>query len=568
MGSRRLQPCNLTPDEQKEAWDRYDEYLGQEEEEQVMELMENYLFYYRDDNGRSRECICTHPGCGRFVMERKYEKEFFSHHHGDEIKCPVCGGIVKLISLGKVRNFRKINETKWTRVTICKADKDGALLLMSAYVNRFYSWNELRPCLEVSWKARTWLKPGKRMQWLREPVWGCRQWEFKWHPCSFVQEPFRPSFYGEGGDSYIIGTDQIGMSDLKYCQVEDWYSAACAICMGTGDDPVRNVVKYLSAYTRYPLMEMAVKLDMHKLVTELVEKGRKNARYINWDASNIHGFLRLNKQDAKEFVNAGGELDLLKVYRIARENNITKNMAEFISLCREVGGMHHAERITELAVKCGCSVRVAVNYISKMPGTNRDVMTTWMDYLNMAGALEYDMSRQDVLMPKDLQQRHDAAAETIRYRKQMIDSQRHKAMNNRLRKMYEFEYGDLCIVVPGSPEDIIQEGKVLHHCVGGYAARHFEEKLVILFLRHKRRPTVPFVTIELKHRDRKNAKVEIRQIHGYKNETYKPNGGKRPARPQEKYAWFIDMWCQWLLNGSKRDKKGRPILPAEKEKSA
>ena len=189
----------------------------------------------------------------------------------------------------------------------------------------------------------------------------------------------------------------------------------------------------------------------------------------------------------------------------------------------------------------------------------------------MATALQYDLSRRDVAMPKDLQERHDAAAETTRYMKIQIDQERHRKYNEKLRKMYEFEYGDLCIVVPSSTEEIIQEGKTLKHCVAGYAARHFNGQLHILFLRHKKKPGVPFITMEINTRKSTRDNVVIQQIHGYRNEGYlKPVPGisSNNARPQYKYKWFLDVWKEWVKNGSRRDKDGKPIIPKVKEKTA
>ena len=569
MASRVLQPCNLSPTEQEEAWAEFDEYLDDQESELVMEVMKNYLFYHREDNGNTRECICTHPGCGRFTMERRADKGFFSRKHGEEIKCPICGGIVELVSLGKVRNFSKINSDKWTRITLCRTGKDGALLLMSGYFRKWYSWNDLRPVPEVSWKAKTWLKPGKRMQWLREAVWGCGGcWGYEWREKDYVNEPFRPSFWGEGGDSFIIQTDKIGESALKYSQVEEWYMKSCAIWMDTGDDPVRNVVKYLSAYTRYPAMEMAVKLDLHRACTDLAVDGVKNAKDLNWDAKTINDFLRLNKQDTKVFLNSGADLQLLKGYHQAAKAGGVNSMPEYISMLKELGHLKYGSDLIVMTGRANCSLRQAVNYIKKFGPDAGRTLITWRDYLDMAKRLEYDMTRKDVLMPRDLQERHDAAAETIAYQRRILDEKKHAKVADKIRNMYEFSLGDLCIVAPKSTDDIIREGKTLHHCVGGYAARHFTEKTVILFLRHRRKPETPFVTIELVHRENRKAAVMIRQIHGYRNERYTPSGGKHPVPPRNKYKWFLDAWIKWLESGSKRDKNGKPILPAEKEKTA
>ena len=565
-----LMPCNLTMEEQQAAWDEFDEWLTPEEEEEVIESMDHYLFYYAEDRGRRRECVCTHHHCGRFIVTKEDNPGFWMYKHGSKTKCPTCGQPVKLQALGRLHSFRKINDSKWTRVTVCRNGKDGALLLMSAYVNRFFSHHDLRPVPEISWKAKTWLAPGKRMQWFRVPYWGCGScWGYHWINNSAVDEPFRPSYYGEGGDSFFIGSDAIDRCSLKYCQLEDWlFHSGDSYYSG---ELMRNVVKYLSAYTRYPNMEMAIKLGLFKAATDMVVDGKKNHAAINWDGKTMQQFLRLDKQDAKEFFRQGGDLDILAAYHTARKENISKNMAEFFAILKAADAMRYPKELTGCARKAGCTIQQAANYIGKQQGSTDRVLIRWGDYLNMAKQLHFDMTRLDVTMPKDLHDRHDAAAETLTYHRKVEEQKRNKEFNKRLRKMYEFSYGDLCVVVPGSTEEIIMEGKTLKHCVGGYAARHFNDKVTILFLRHKRKPDTPFVTIEIIPRQKMTEKVVIRQIHGYQNEGYlrgMAEDQKHRHRPEHKHKWFIDLWRDWVEAGSKRDKKGNPILIAEKEKTA
>lgn len=582
MGSK-LMPCNLTEEEKAAAWEEFGgELLTEEEAEMIGEVLPQYLFYTTRRRGEERECVCTHHFCGRFSMTKKDRPDFFRSGHGKEIRCPRCGAIVKLISLGRIRTFGKINSEPWARITICRSGRDGALMLMSGYVKREFWDEDLRPMPEVSWKTFTWLKPGKRMQWIRtwEPrdqdVCGHWWWDFQWNPAEGIKEPFQPFFRGwysggSDGDSYFLNVDAISRSALRYCQVEEWYREEAGVHMDLEDTPVRNVVKYLAAYTAYPSMEMAVKLGLCGAATDLAVEGRKNFRDLNWDAQSIQSFLRLDKQDAKAFLNAGGDLKLLKAYHKARKTQITGNMQEFLSTLQAAGRPDLAERLVAAANKAGGTLRMAGNYVSKFPEGIDRVLTTWEDYLNMAHTLGYDMTRRDVTMPKDLQDRHDAASETLRYQRITVDERKYAAFNKQLRKMYEFQYGDLCIQVPGSVEEIVQEGKTLKHCVGGYAARHFANQVTILFLRHKRKPNTPFITIEIAPRKTMKEKVVVRQIHGYRNETYLPReyGGKVDrARPNVKYKWFLDIWKEWVKNGSRRDKDGKPVLPGNKEKTA
>lgn len=134
-----------------------------------------------------------------------------------------------------------------------------------------------------------------------------------------------------------------------------------------------------------------------------------------------------------------------------------------------------------------------------------------------------------------------------------------------LETMYSFDYNGYSIVVPASAQAIVEEGKVLGHCVGGYAARHLEGQTDILFLRKTRKKGTPYITIEMHHRGSRTAPVFIAQIHGYRNDNY---GKRGHGNPRQKYAWFLDVWMDWLGHGSKRDKAGKPILPKAKEVTA
>ncbi|MCY1250002.1 PcfJ-like protein [compost metagenome] len=77
-------------------------------------------------------------------------------------------------------------------------------------------------------------------------------------------------------------------------------------------------------------------------------------------------------------------------------------------------------------------------------------------------------------------------------------------------KHYEFELGQIKIVVPHTAKEIIDEGNKLSHCVGGYAQRHVDGQTTILFIRKTENLDEPFYTVEVK-----NEKVS--QVRGTKN---------------------------------------------------
>lgn len=210
-------------------------------------------------------------------------------------------------------------------------------------------------------------------------------------------------------------------------------------------------------------------------------------------------------------------------------------------------------------------IKKAARYAKRHTGELKvtGVLRYWLDYLDMAEQLEYDLKQETVAMPKDLKERHDTAATMVKIRASAEEKKKYQPRYKELRKRYEFRLGDLCVVVPESGEAIVAEGKTLEHCVGGYAARHMKGAVDILFLRHVRRPERSFLTIEMVPWKTGSGKPVLRQIHGYKNERY-----RNPVEPSVKFAWFLEPWMEWLKSGSKRDKNGQPVIPAGKEQTA
>lgn len=69
----------------------------------------------------------------------------------------------------------------------------------------------------------------------------------------------------------------------------------------------------------------------------------------------------------------------------------------------------------------------------------------------------------------------------------------------RLDKRYHYESGAYMIRPCKSASEIIDEGRLQHHCVGGesYLRKHNTGKSYILVLRKKDVPDMPFVTVEI-----------------------------------------------------------------------
>lgn len=80
----------------------------------------------------------------------------------------------------------------------------------------------------------------------------------------------------------------------------------------------------------------------------------------------------------------------------------------------------------------------------------------------------------------------------------------------------------------------------------------------ILFMRKADKPKEPFLTIQMQGKT-------LMQIHGYRNEGLYTAKGRFAPDPREEYKGILDPWLDWIAKGSKRDKKGQPVLPKKKE---
>lgn len=75
----------------------------------------------------------------------------------------------------------------------------------------------------------------------------------------------------------------------------------------------------------------------------------------------------------------------------------------------------------------------------------------------------------------------------------------------------DFEYKGTKIIHPNTPDDVVQKGNILHHCVSGYVSRIANKERLILFLRQCSNENRPFYTIEVRQ-------MRIIQVRGYGNQ--------------------------------------------------
>ena len=557
--------CTLPTERHGEILGLFDGVTTAEEEQRIRERFPQYLFFrneYEDDGFHVsskpiRLCTCT--SCGRSFEAVRGNYSRGKLHH-EKCNCPECGTVVEGIAVSKYK-YEMSSLHEWIKTAIARPAGDGGLLIEAGNAVRRFNWDDLTGTADWYPEKRYYFGKAGIAEWKRVQYWeGCLPVGHDWIPAKTVGDPFQPNLMGscnyDGAYSVIGLEDALPETDLKYCQIFEFFQRRIEADLDKGDH-ARCIAKYLAWACIHPQIEMAVKLGLEGAVEELITTGTKNAKLLNWNAKRPNELIRMNAQDAKIFFAANMDIADLEAWTKSGR----MRMPKFLALHEQVGGNSGLIDLAACCKTAGCTPEQGLNYIEGLQPkcarnrvSSKTILETWKDYLRMAEKLHLDLTEKTVAMPKDLKERHDAAAETLRITVNAEEMKIYKERRRKLEKRYCFSMGDYCIRVPNSSAEIVQEGKTLHHCVGGYAPRHINGTTTILFLRKKRTPGRSFLTIELYE---EHGKIKIRQIHGYRNEAY----CGYDINEKERFGWFLGPWLKWVNAGSKRDRDGNPILP-------
>ncbi len=547
----------LTPEEEKDLLAAFPGYLSDEEETLARKFFPQYVFF--SAVGKNvRRCVCT--SCMEcFFVDKAIRPDFFKIKHKGICECPNCGQRATLLAMGKYTNYDGLRSHE--RAVQVSVHKDW-LLVQAGYVFRRFDHEDLDGYIEFSPSKRYAFAPGRRVMW-KTGVYYCFGRDFwpdgGWTRVDRIRTPFQNLAYEADAAFWPIGMENIAKSPLRYCQYTEWFDAEYGASLRDlewAEEPFRiaHLIRYLAEYTRRPQMEFLVKLGFHQVVSDLVMRGKPHKDILDWSAGNPADFFRLSKGDFRLFREIRCDFEKLKGFRTLRRQGLVKDLAEFVQLSEGWG--RGFSLVRSVAAQARVSLERAVRYLRSFGGNAAAAAQLWSDYLDAAGKLKYDLTRDDVRMPRDLAERHDLAAASLRTAEDEKAMKRYRARYQRLVEQFAFSADGLAVVVPGGVQDIVREGRALQHCVGGYAERHVNGAVTILFLRKEPAPGVPYVTIEMSV-ENNCRELRVWQIHGYGNE----RDGSQP--PERVHAGFLALWLDWVHAGSPRDKDGQPVVEKE-----
>lgn len=543
----------LSQAEEMELMKAFPRCLRDEEEALARKIFEQLLFFCTIDRD-TRRCVCT--SCMEsFLVDKAIRPEFFKRKHGQACECPNCGQRATLLSERKYRNFHRLtSRQRAVQITVCQ----DWLLVQAGWLSRSFDCDDLAGHIDFVPFRRYAFAPERRAMWGLRTVSWFDEWgvDGLWTRMDRLKEPFQTQPYEMEAAYLPMGVENIAKSSLRYCQYNQWFDAEYGGVPGSCDwehDPflVAHLIQYLGEYTRRPQMEILVKLGYFQIISDLVMRRKPHGDILDWSAVKAPDFFRLSKHDFRLFRDGRCCFEDLKDFRLLRRRELVRDISEFSALRSGLDGAFSP--VCKGARLAGVKLDRAVRYIRSFEEDKAVMAQIWVDYLEAAGKLKYDLSRDDVRLPAELMDRHDKAAEAVSVIEDEEKVKRYKVRRAKLEKQFAFSADGLSIVVPGGVHDIVREGRILKHCVGGYADRHVDGKTTILFLRKASAPSVPYVTIEIST-ENNCKKLSVIQIHGYKNE--------RDGRisPKKKHAAFLDKWMTWVHAGSPRDEEGRPTV--------
>jgi hypothetical protein len=309
-----------------------------------------------------------------------------------------------------------------------------------------------------------------------------------------------------------------------------------------------NVNKAIVQDGSRPWMEYLIKTGMTNMAVEIINAygwwGNPSALNVNGGC--LSELLQIDGNRANRIKQINGGMDALAwlQYEETTGIRVPQEVLEYLAKNKLrpddcMGILQELKSTTRM-----------MNYMKKQKVKPSRLMITWRDYLRMAREEGYDTTDDIVRLPKDLKARHDELVE-IRTARQDAEEQKrnakkYAALNREIRnripdaKKYYYEDSKYMIVPAGTCEELIEEGRKLHHCVGAsdiYMNRMADGTSWILFLRKKEDLEKPYYTIEIDMRtdeikqwyseyDRKPDQKTISKVLG----TFKKNIGRQQTQ--------------------------------------
>lgn len=445
-------------------------------------IPEHYIFYNYSRKKKGQTGYCTHCGKNIPIKDPKYNKQG---------RCPCCRVPITYKAIGKCgRVF-----TDYYTAHLIQRCKDG-LMLREFQVRRIHPKGRYEDphinCFEI---RRVICNKNGNPQ--RAYYYGdYKHVEFRWISAGLTS--VGRSYYYRSYEGRLYGKTlpHLLKNELKKTGIAEYYRHKGVV------EPER----FLLAINESPYLEKLAKVGLTTLFDELIQgiwSGDEIA--IDEEQTSLIKMLHVNSQQLKRMRNCNSGKSLLRwlQYEKLSGKPIPDKVLDW--MCKNDISPRELKFIRDKM-----STEQIYNYINRQMRDEgmrlHEVLNTWSDYLAMAKRLKLDTDDEIIYRVRKLRQRHDELVaicnskdDTIRAGEVLEMYPNLEDVLSELKSKYEFSDEKYSIIVPEKIEDILLEGRTLHHCVGNdrYWERIATNESYVMFLRLTEKPDKAYYTLEV-----------------------------------------------------------------------
>lgn len=459
-----------------------------------------------------------------------------------DIHCPMCGAKVQALHIGHAAATERF---AWPMTLEARG---AALILYLWRVRRradktgFIHWDV------IPYEAYVY-DQGKAVKWVHwtRTMGGSTCILQKWESRQKLTDTafdINIVYCPEGIERACMGTCMENSKLAEYMAIESEY---------------RFPVTWLRLYQRYPNLENLMTCQAAKLTAGMIAEEKRAASYYRQWNSNTDMLRAMARTKARPW-------DILRIqkdelaYFTEKEKKDGAERLKTVQIMRKAGYRVRAgeedpvwiKRDLKSFLENGFDPRKVQRYIvhqrRRYPKDNAGYYML-SDYWSAAEYLHMDLNDPELRWPQRLKNAHDDATGR---RQELMDRERKKMAAEKATRRaagfekrytalsrYSWERDGILIRPARTEQELKDEGKKLHHCVGTYADSHVEGRSSIFFIRRASDQDQPWYTLNLDD----------------KSLTVKMNLGNHNCKTTDEVKAFEEAWIAWVRAGAKQKKK-------------
>lgn len=402
--------------------------------------------------------------------------------------CPHCGRKGELLQAGRARRY--VDDFA---LMLYQTAADGTLIVRQYQVSMIRAYG-CKMNVTVLEYARSFVNLGKVKQYARGTYSG-------WYPCN-------NTLSDDLKVRYSYGLDNIKSSELKYFPNKMIY------LLNTDSLYKKEYSRFqaLESYARCPQLETLFKLGLESICRHILWQ-RGSTTIVDKKKTRAADILKIGPEDLRWLVSRTktneytSDSSLLEIVRLARRHDIPVKKYDLLAkLCIDSYRMDNIDSLLNY-LSIDQLANSALRYKQEYHTMN-EVINEYADYIRMRVRRGDDITNSVYLRPRSLRETYTNVREEEERKK---DQNYIKKMNEKfpdiadvakkISQKYTWKNEEYLIRPAASTEEVIMEGRILHHCVGSeyqdYLKNYNIGKRFILVLRKNNLPDIPYITIEI-----------------------------------------------------------------------